>query len=154
MQERRWGKLIEPPINFFQTCLSNGTETETFEDKNALFLRHTGLEKPRHYRWVPDHAKKKVNTMELLFRDSQTFFSWNTLHVLWWVVKFERCLLKKSWGAKWRSKLRESLASMSYFLQCFNALLKLCFAPVRKRGLSHEPFYVKKSAFSDVKMTE
>ena len=37
VQERRWGKLIEPPINFFQTCLSNGTETETFEDKMHYF---------------------------------------------------------------------------------------------------------------------
>ena len=74
VQERRWGKLIEPPINFFQTCLSNGTETETFEDKNALFLRHTGLEKPRHYRWVPDHAKKKKEYKAPIHRFSDLFF--------------------------------------------------------------------------------
>ena len=74
VQERRWGKLIEPPINFFQTCLSNGTETETFEDKNALFLRHTGLEKPRHYRWVPDHAKKSEYNGASIQRFSDIFF--------------------------------------------------------------------------------
>ena len=73
VQERRWGKLIEPPINFFQTCLSNGTETETFEDKNALFLRHTGLEKPRHYRWVPDHAKE-YKAPAPIHRFSDVFF--------------------------------------------------------------------------------